>query len=92
MHNLFTILYCYVDVYDCEAWIKSMGSVVDGAKNLLERLGLLFCVDGIPAFNHKEKVCSFTYSYPSIFLLLLTRYRHTIVGGDITHACRVHGA
>ena len=37
------------DVYDSPAWKKMMGESTDR----LERIGLLFCIDGIPAFNYK---------------------------------------
>ena len=41
------------DVYDCQAWKQTMGPFDD---HRIKRIGLLFCVDSIPAFNHNEKV------------------------------------
>lgn len=38
-----------VDVYDSPAWKKMMGE----QKDKLERIGILFCIDGIPAFKYK---------------------------------------
>ena len=37
------------DVYDTPAWKKMMGEV----GQVLERIGIHFCIDGIPAFTYK---------------------------------------
>ena len=39
----------FADVYDTPAWQKMMGK----ATKELKRIGMLFCLDGIPAFNYK---------------------------------------
>ena len=41
----------FVDVYDTLAWKKMMGDCA--SKEKLERIGLHFCIDGIPAFTYK---------------------------------------
>ena len=38
------------DVYDTPAWKRMMGDVTNDD---LKRIGILFCIDGIPAFNYK---------------------------------------
>ena len=47
------------DVYDCQEWKKAMGPF---KQDRVTRVGLLFCVDSIPAFNHNEKVCLISLS------------------------------
>ena len=43
------------DVYDCPAWRRMMGEATtgDGLTATIARIGLLFCIDGIPAFTFK---------------------------------------
>ena len=42
------------DVYDTPAWKKMMGEV----GQVLERIGIHFCIDGIPAFTYKVVLTS----------------------------------
>jgi hypothetical protein len=37
----------YADVYDTPAWLEAMGESTEK----LSRIGLLFCIDGVPAFK-----------------------------------------
>ena len=42
----------FADIYDTPAWKKMMGEL----KDVLERIGIHFCIDGIPAFIYKVGV------------------------------------
>lgn len=84
------------DVYDCQAWKKAMGPC---KQDRVTRIGLLFCIDSIPAFNHNEKVGSYYVSCLCLLLTLLVcacsaiyHPQHHVppTGSDFTHARRIH--
>ena len=48
------------DVYDSPAWHRMMGEASSGGRLSVRitRIGLLFCIDGIPAFTYKVRLCA----------------------------------
>jgi hypothetical protein len=42
----------FADVYDCPWWKELLGAVSPGR---ITRIGLLLCLDAVPAFNQKRK-------------------------------------
>ena len=74
----------YTDVYDTPAWKRMMGEVIE----ILDRIGIHFCIDGIPAFTYKVGVC-FMSSSMHVCHCFLRQFSFVSISGSILVSRRV---